>query len=173
MPTPRTRPAPRALALIALGSIVAPAGGCRGKVTAKIDGADLEQRLIKELADHDFPAAVACPRDREMKRGDVFTCKATGTDGTPLAITVTQEDGDGTVAFEMGATFIDSSKVIDNVKAQLGSADTYTCPKRWLLMRQKGEVATCAVHRGTSRGRLLITLQDVQAGNVTWEVKPD
>lgn len=166
-------PAPRPLRLLALAALGALAGGCKARGTAKIDGADLEQRLTKELAEHDFPATVACPRDRELKRGDVFTCKATGTGGTALAITVTQEDGDGTVAFEMGATFIDSSKVIDDVKAQLGSADSYTCPKRWLLMRRKGEVATCAVHRGASRGKLVITLQDVQAGSVTWEVKPD
>lgn len=158
----------RAAGLLAVGLLVA---GCKAKVQT-IDGADLEQRLIKELTDHDFPAKVSCPRDRAIKRGDVFTCNATGAGGTPLEITVTQEDGDGTIGFRMSATFIDSNKVIDDVKAQLGGSDTYTCPKRWLMMKQQGEIATCDVHKGTARGRLVITLQDLEAGSVSWEIKP-
>jgi len=169
MPTNRDRPVARAAALLAIGLL---AVGCKAKAQATIDGADLEQRLIKELTDHDFPAKVTCPRDRAFKRGDVFTCNATGTDGTPLAITVTQEDGDGAVAWQMSATFIDSNRVIDEVKAKLGSSDTYTCPKRWLLMKQKGDIATCDVHQGAARGKLVITLQDAEAGSFSWEIKP-
>ena len=167
-------PTPRAAGLLAVGLLAAGllAAGCRVKVQATIDGADLEQRLIKELAEHDFPATVTCPEDRALRRGDVFTCSATGTDGTPLQITATQEDGDGTLGFQMSVTFIDSSKLIDQIKAKLGGPNTYTCPKRWLLMKQKGDLATCDVRNGAARGTLVITLQDAEGGDVSWEIKP-
>ena len=44
---------------------------------------------------------VTCPENRPVQAGDVFTCTATVDDGRSLEVTVTQNDDQGNVRWEL------------------------------------------------------------------------
>jgi hypothetical protein len=76
--------------------------GCGGK---KFDNAKLEQS-IKRAAERDlhFPLrSVKCPADVEVKKGNVFYCRAVSRGGSAARVRVTQRDDQGHVLIAVPA----------------------------------------------------------------------
>lgn len=89
------------------------------KVTQKDDQGNLEWELTTELLNmaglvpalEDWlpqqgvtPTAIDCPKARVMKKGDTFDCTVTADDGRTLAVTVTQDDDQGNVSWELSGS---------------------------------------------------------------------
>jgi hypothetical protein len=53
---------------------------------------------------------VVCPENRALSAGDVFTCTATANDGRTLEVTITQDDDQGNVRWQVtGESFASPS----------------------------------------------------------------
>jgi hypothetical protein len=94
----------RSRGLLAIVSLLAPLvlAGC-GNV---IDDDQLETEIrngVQTQAGVNL-TEVTCPESRPIQAGDVFTCTATADDGRTLEITVTQNDDQGNVRWEVTGT---------------------------------------------------------------------
>jgi hypothetical protein len=69
--------------------------------TVNTDG--LEQQIAAELEAQAgvTPSSVDCPDDVEAEAGGTFTCTATADDGSTATITVTQQDDQGNLSWEV------------------------------------------------------------------------
>jgi Domain of unknown function (DUF4333) len=76
--------------------------GC--SLEKEVDTAAAESEIEKALAERTGAPidAVKCPAEVEVKKGDVFHCRATAGDGSRIPISVTQIDGDGGVRWRIG-----------------------------------------------------------------------
>jgi hypothetical protein len=63
----------------------------------------LEQQIAAELQAQAgvTPSSVDCPDDVEAEAGGTFTCTATTDDGSTATITVTQQDDEGNLRWEV------------------------------------------------------------------------
>jgi hypothetical protein len=63
----------------------------------------LEQQIAAELQAQAnvTPSSVDCPDDVEAEAGGTFTCTATADDGSTATITVTQQDDEGNLRWEV------------------------------------------------------------------------
>jgi Domain of unknown function (DUF4333) len=75
--------------------------GCGDK---KLDTGKLEGRIKDGIEQQSGVKikSVDCPGDVKVKRGDVFTCRATTTSGQPVPVRVTQRDDEGNVNYQVG-----------------------------------------------------------------------
>jgi Domain of unknown function (DUF4333) len=66
----------------------------------------LEQQIAAELQAQAgvTPSSVDCPDDVEAEAGGTFTCTATADDGSTATITVTQQDDQGNLRWEVTGT---------------------------------------------------------------------
>jgi hypothetical protein len=86
-----------ALTTLSLGAVLAL--GCN--TTLILDDELLEQSIATGISEQmGVSATVACPDDRPISQGDVFTCTATTTDGQQITVQVTQTDATGNVEWE-------------------------------------------------------------------------
>jgi hypothetical protein len=74
-------------------------GGC----TATVETDALEQQIGDELAAQAgvVPVSVDCPDDVAAEAGATFECVATADDGSIATITVTQQDDQGNLRWEV------------------------------------------------------------------------
>lgn len=81
-------------------TLAAGAGGC-GKRT--LDEESLQNRLKSGIETQAGVKlrSVSCPKDRPLRRGDSFTCRATTTAGETAEVVVTQTDDEGHVRYQV------------------------------------------------------------------------
>ena len=93
----------RRLGLILVG--LAALAGC-GLVPA-LDDSVIEQSIREGVQQQTgiTIAEVECPTSRPIQQGDVFTCSAVADDGRVLEISVTQDDAQGNVSWEVTNEF--------------------------------------------------------------------
>ena len=112
-------------------------------------------------------ASVDCPNDVKPKAGDVFTCTATGRDGTKATITVTQKDGKGNV--RVSAPLVHVSALEKSLAAKIGGGLTVDCPD--LLTVERGESFSCQARSSTGTSSTVkVTFVDDQ-GNMRFQVQ--
>ncbi len=89
--------------LVLGAAVAAAAAGCSFSVgSSDLDTDSLQDEISSGIEEQTGVAVeVTCP-DRPLEAGDVFDCTATADDGTEQAVTVTQEDAEGNVAWELG-----------------------------------------------------------------------
>jgi len=91
----------RVLRSTAIGGLVlatALLAGC--STSSNLDNAALQEKIaggISEQVGGEW--TVVCPADEPIKQGATFDCTATGADGTPVTITVTQDDDQGNITW--------------------------------------------------------------------------
>lgn len=81
--------------LVACGALVLGLAGCGDKT---IDGDEVEDFIREGARVPQVIESVECPDERDVEEGDTFECKIVAEDGSEEAVTVRQEDDDGTVA---------------------------------------------------------------------------
>ena len=82
-----------------LGLALGLLAGC--SQTLIIDNARLQQNIESGLQDNGITATASCIGEQPIRKGDVFRCQATTTDGTILTIQVTETDDSGTVTWQV------------------------------------------------------------------------
>lgn len=96
----RSRRATRGAILAVAVSMVFSLSAC----SKSLDMPKLES-AIKQRVEKAVPGvkvtAVDCPTSRKAKKGDVFTCKVTGDDGSTGVVTVTQTSDKGDVTLKL------------------------------------------------------------------------
>jgi hypothetical protein len=70
----------------------------------RIDTREAEQDIERGLSARTGAKlrSVDCPDEVEARKGDVFTCTATASDGSKVRVKVTQVDDQGGVRWELG-----------------------------------------------------------------------
>jgi Domain of unknown function (DUF4333) len=88
----------RRSALLALPAVLAL--GLAGCGTLDQDQLEDEvQKAVEQASQNQIKVKdVSCPGDRELKKGDTFTCKVTAENGAIGSARVTQRDDDGHVS---------------------------------------------------------------------------
>jgi hypothetical protein len=158
-------------AAAALGAVAVLAAGCF-QMKLMIDSERVEQEITKMLAKNGFTATVTCPKDPAIEEGAVFTCDATGSDGTTAVIRVLQKDNKGTVSFELEGALVDTREIGESVKTEVGDAAIIECPRRWVVLKAAGETTSCTVRLGDERGNLEIELDDAKTRAMRWKITP-
>jgi len=59
----------------------------------------IKEGIVKQTSGQVPVQSVDCPKDREIKKGDTFTCKVIGTNGKAGAVTVVQQDDKGNITY--------------------------------------------------------------------------
>lgn len=110
--------------------------------------------------------SVTCPGGKEAKKGDRFTCKVTGTDGSVGQVLVTETDdkGDGDIGAILRPAVV-RGLVARAVQAQVTNKPVIaTCPQ--ILVAKTGRTFRCTVSSPDgSRGQAVLTDKDGK-GNV-------
>jgi hypothetical protein len=89
----------RSLASVVAACAALVFAGCGGIDSAQLETkikAGIETQTGKKLK------SVDCPENRELKKGDVFTCKATFISGESADVKVTQTDDKGNIVWQLG-----------------------------------------------------------------------
>jgi hypothetical protein len=150
-----------ALALVPLAAAVLV--GCGSLNTGKAEG-EIANNIKEQVGV--TVASVDCPKDVKPKAGDVFTCAATGQDGTRATITVTQKDDKGNVSIT--APLLNTARTQRSLAADIGGGVTLDCPD--LISVEKGATFSCSATDAAGRqARVQVTFTDNQ-GNVTYKV---
>ncbi len=68
-----------------------------------LDTEKLEEEITKGITDQTGQGveSIDCPDDVEVKEGNEFECAVTADDGTAATVTVTQDDDEGNVTWEI------------------------------------------------------------------------
>jgi hypothetical protein len=93
----------RRLSLVLVGSAALAACG----LVPALDDAVIEQSIRDGVQQQTgiTLTEVECPTSRPIQQGDVFTCSAVADDGRVLEISVTQDDAQGNVSWEVTNEF--------------------------------------------------------------------
>jgi hypothetical protein len=77
-----------------------------GACSRTVDTSELEGQIASELQAQAgvTPSSVDCPDDVQAEAGATFTCTATADDGSTATITVTQQDDQGNLRWEVTDT---------------------------------------------------------------------
>ena len=86
-----------ALAVAALGGLA----GCGLRKQVDTARAELEIKRDLSASTGAQVRSVRCPSEVEVRKGDVFRCRATAVDGSRIPIRVTQIDGNGGVRWRV------------------------------------------------------------------------
>lgn len=150
--------------------------GCSS--TTSLDMDKLE-RAITDKTEELFPdravTDATCPdsADVEVERGGRFTCTVR-IDEVVATYTVTQDDDEGNVSFELATAVLDlaeaEAQAATGIAEQTGIDATVDCGPDPLLAIEPGGTFECqASEPGGSTATVTFTVEDVQ-GNVTWEL---
>jgi Domain of unknown function (DUF4333) len=131
--------------------------------TKSIDSGKVEKSITEGLAQKGLTAKVSCPSGQAAKADAVFTCDATDDAGGKLAITVTQQDDNGTVLWKLDGQILDTSMVVADARGKLPGAEI-TCARKAVVVKAS-DTYTCAIARAAQR-KLVIKVDN---GNVAWE----
>jgi hypothetical protein len=158
----------RRLPLLALAVLLLAA--CGKEV---VDTADAEQRIRDSVASQVKAdvRSVSCPDDVEAKKGDTFTCTATGGDGTKGPVKVLQQDDKGNVTFlapllHTGtAESVIEQGVSDRKHINLDAVD---CPD--IVVARRGGKLTC---KGVRAGKTyeIAVIQVNDQGDIRYQLK--
>ncbi len=111
---------------------------------------------------------VTCPDDVKVEEGATFTC-TTQIDGQDFAVTVTQEDDQGSVRFAKAQAAIkveDAEAFIVGEYRKQGTVVTVGCSDKEILVADPGSTIECLVAPEEGDGTTaVVTVQDVN-GNV-------
>ncbi|MCB0918547.1 MAG: DUF4333 domain-containing protein [Actinobacteria bacterium] len=182
--TMRTRP------LITIGAAALLAlTGCSFSVSSGgIDTQKVEDEITTGLKEQaNVTVTTVCPDNVPLKAGDTFTCTATTTDGEAIDVTVTQQDDQGNVRWEVtgsgetaspsatatsGAGYLAMDKVVNEIETgiqkQLGFAVTADCPAEVEI--SNGGSFTCQVvdDQGSTADVRVVMTDD--KGTISWEL---
>jgi hypothetical protein len=142
------RPVLAALALLAAGTLAS----C-GETT--ID-ADKGEKFIRGVVAEQVGARVAsvtCPDGLKAKKGGMFTCSVTGTDGSKGVVDVTQKDDEGNVTVDAPFLHVREAEAVmaDQIGKQVDvDGLVLKCPQ--IVAVKKGGLFTCtATAQGKTR----------------------
>lgn len=88
--------------------------------------------------------SVECPSGKVAKKGDTFTCKVTGIDGTTGDALVTEKDDKGNVHVDAPFVHVRNAErlLVTNIKKQTGVKNLVVkCPE--IIVGKKGDKFTC------------------------------
>ncbi|MCW5801422.1 MAG: DUF4333 domain-containing protein [Deltaproteobacteria bacterium] len=151
-------------ALVAVVLATVALTGCK----KQIDAAKGEKLLSEPIDKAGFKVKVTCPKDIEIKEGGTFDCEATGEDGT-FKINVTMKDDEGNVTSRWEPGVLDTKDAIEQAKAKVPDVKI-TCPKRIIVLKNKGDTSTCEAATATEKGQLTITMDDPEKGAWSWKL---
>jgi ABC-type glycerol-3-phosphate transport system substrate-binding protein len=89
----------RSLACMAVVSAALAFAGCGGLDTPKLER-EIKSGIEKQT--NIKVKTVDCPDNRDIKKGDAFTCTVTDTSGNTGQVKVTQTDDKGNVRWQLG-----------------------------------------------------------------------
>lgn len=98
--------------------------------------------------------SVTCPKDRELKANDKFTCEVKTTTNETLTFEVSVKDADGNVEVNLVGEVIDPAKIVATVAPRIGmpTTTTATCDR---LVSNK-QPFTCELVAGQERRKVEI-----------------
>ncbi len=75
--------------------------------------------------------SVTCPKDREVKVNDKFTCEAKVASGETLTFDITVKDADGSIEANLQGEIIDPTKIASTIapKFEMPASTTATCDR--------------------------------------------
>ena len=153
----------RTRAVLAL-AVAAAVAGCGSLNTGKAES-EIAKAIQSQVGV--TVASVDCPKDVKPKAGAVFTCTATGKDGTAAEITVTQKDDKGNV--HISAPLVHVPTLEKNLAAKIGGSAALDCPD--LITVKQGASFTCDAKSSTGNTtKVKVTFTDDQ-GNLQFEVQ--
>jgi hypothetical protein len=171
----RTRHA--AYAAFLAGAAAAAIAGCSASVCAGsgcgIDTGKAEssvKTLVANATGADVKS-VSCPKSVPFKKGDSFTCTATGADGTTAPVMVTQTDGKGNVHISAPTllhTGTASKLIAKGLSNKLKLAVTVKCPD--LVSAHRGTTLTCTATHGKQTRKVIVTATDDQ-GSIDYRLQ--
>jgi hypothetical protein len=119
---------------------------------------------------------VDCPDAREIKAGDVFDCTARVEEFGHLTVSVTQEDNEGNVTWDVTKTtgLLDLSSLESTIRKELaarseGAEVKVSCGGRYRGI-EVGKTFECGAEDSTGeKVRIKVVIEDAE-GNVHWKV---
>lgn len=149
-------------------------GGCGQK---EIDADKVERFILDETRVPDAVETVACPEGVEVEEGNTFDCKIVATNGSEEAVTIEQQDDEGTVAIvgnrqtKLPENTEDLTIIPENVEALIrGAAEddvtivSVDCPPDVPL--EEGRSFECLVRFDDEREERVEITQRDELGNV-------
>jgi hypothetical protein len=141
-------------------------GAC--SVTKQLDTSKGEGQIKTYLQDNfAMSAEVSCP-EREVKKGDVFECKADLSDGQSLRLKLTQDDDKGNVSFEQAQAIIDVEQAVTLIQSEVQKsasvAVTADCGSAKYLIKDPGTTFDCQVTptAGGTGTTAVVTVKDLE-----------
>ena len=122
---------------------------------------------------------VSCPEDVEIMAGAQFTCTATDSDGNQGPVTVTQEDDEGNVQWDLegdntlGGNNLNvrnvEAEIVKGLQDQAGITATVDCPTTVPI--EAGTSFNCTAHDEDGETATVVVTQTDDKGNINWEIK--
>lgn len=121
---------------------------------------------------------VSCPEDVEAEAGGQFTCTATDTDGNEGAVSVTQEDDEGNIQWELvGENSLGNNlnvrkveeEIVKGLKDQAKVTATVDCPTTVPLEANTSFNCTATDENGETATVVVTQTDDI--GNIAWELE--
>lgn len=143
-----------------------------------LDEAATERAVGRAVAAEVGPVvrSTQCAAPIEQEQGATFTCKVALKGAGPLAVTVRQVDGEGTLDVEPTAAVVAGKRVASELGASLEEqferSFQVTCDGAAWQIRQPGSTSTCLARDKTSRRTVTVTVTDV-AGTLSFAVGPE
>lgn len=135
MPTTRRLPVTLLVSALALAGFA----GCK----KQIDANKLQDSITSDLSSKNVTnVTVSCPTDKAAKTGEDFTCSI-DDGGKKFTVNVHQKDDEGNVEWKLDGLILDTTKIVDDAKKQMPSANI-SCPKKGVLVKN-GDTYTCPV----------------------------
>jgi Domain of unknown function (DUF4333) len=155
--------------LVAACAVLAIATAC-GTKTLNADTAEAEIKQGLERQVRADVRAVDCPDGVKAKKGNHFTCQATGRDGTKATIVVDQTNDEGGIHYT--APLLHTGTVEDEIARdlglQIGAHVTVKCPD--LVVAKPGTRLTCATTSRGKEGVVDVTVEDTH-GRIRWKLR--
>ncbi|OBK73683.1 DUF4333 domain-containing protein [Mycobacterium sp. 1165178.9] len=163
----------------AAAGLIASIGACSCSVgtSRSVSKSDVAGQITAKMTDAagNKPESVNCPNDLPGKVGAQINCDMKVKDRPfNVNVTVTSVDGND-VKFDMVET-VDKNQVANAISTQVGQQvgrkpDAVTCPDN--LKGVAGATLRCQLTDGNDKYGVLVTVTDVDAGDVNFHFKVD